>query len=1191
MKKIKTTFLLILLISIFSVGSVKASDVELKSSGKVHLFDVINNGTGAVTRIDVPIIKEKISGNIIAACIDPRKDFYDGKTYQLYDSLEPKESAVVASLLNNNKITIKEKLFAIMLYVTISGKNNSSYIYMPNDMNKKVYLKDILTEFYNTNSDTYNKNMESARYSKIDKLFISLDGINADSIKNIIKEAKNNSFLFSSKSFPTIEKYSKGTKYNENDKIYTVALKINNLDYVRELYALNNSGSDKSFNEKSIFTNKDAYEFSGNFSKKNLKEIRFENDIIYFDFNSNTSCLSGTIKMGIGFQYELGLVYKVASSGKQTFIAYANPFKGSYDFYCTEVKTYNQCEVAEIKNKDQCLHWRKKLVQNSFKETYDVRYNCDKWDYASTANTYSLYDGKDLVTRSFIENQGMPFNYYIFAPQTETIHGADCCATYDNDPTFREALKYFGLTDAQIDDGYNRYCSGTPSTCCNYDSSTSTVNNSLLTTPFKGPTQFKTAEYAFTKLGCCDDYKNKINGFASVFNNSDWKEAYDKYCNGTPPENPNCVDPAPTKGTSKISNCCMDDTHSYIAEIQVTDLFKEDANKYGVNGTELKEKCDNSKLEVSKEDVNDYCELYCTERIEVDVPGAITADSGRYFKLNAVEGTEFRSPVIDGYRRCRVVVKYDKFESDYKAKVKELVNQYNQYQLNKDIYEKYTKATKSGDGSGEKVGECSGYDNNGQNGHRTEADVTWDMYHVDSANTPQLEVVDNGQGNAVTIRNTQPHIFSGDDYADNVTDKNSRRGGCNKGDASHGADVPHGSRESEFKNAMDTAKSNYDNLLNEIKKMEDKLNKCDNYFAETNYKLEPTMSFVYTQFYMDESGNPQSVDNVVNFNTSCENSTSITDPTKSDSKDKIVGVGYATNTYNKTQTFNRLDENMNRTSYTADTKFRHDGIFNVKCHGEEEDKSYYTLIPSGSVSTVEEASNFTIHEREYKLLLTSYDGSYETHWDISGLGQKDDKNPDGRLNNFFNKPNEYIGYDTTITSCADKNADEEGTYTCVFNVTHKMITTGRCNPDSGLVTTNPDSCDPMREGYSLFYFKVVDPANLFPDGTSEYGKNWSNDMINKVQSADTYNPNNITYQFTLNPADMKNIKEYNDSKESIGGYSDFDLKCTCDKTACTSCMSEFINNIYNGYININGNEKSISKPENDINSVRSKMEW
>ena len=98
-------------------------------------------------------------------------------------------------------------------------------------------------------------------------------------------------------------------------------------------------------------------------------------------------------------------------------------------------------------------------------------------------------------------------------------------------------------------------------------------------------------------------------------------------------------------------------------------------------------------------------------------------------------------------------------------------------------------------------------------------------------------------------------------------------------------------------------------------------------------------------------------------------------------------------------------------------------------------------------------------------------------------------------------------------------------------------------------------------------------------------------MINKVQSADTYNPNNITYQFTLNPADMKNIKEYNDSKESIGGYSDFDLKCTCDKTACTSCMSEFINNIYNGYININGNEKSISKPENDINSVRSKMEW
>ena len=564
MKKIKTTFLLILLISIFSVGSVKASDVNLEDPITVSVFTLINNQKGTSDKVNFSYVVDNTDRRIVASCIDPYRNFRAGK-YTLYDSLSPKDSAIIAGLYNYDSLSYKERAFAALVYTAVANKNN--YYIMSSD-GTKVSLKRLLTYFYNTDTTSYNNEVN---YNKSNEYYIRLIGMDADKVKNAVRESMSKRISNTSKSYPTIERYSAGTKYNESEKTYTVALKINNLDYVRELYALNNSTNNKQFNT-AIFTNKDVYKFGGSFNKDNLKSIRFDdkNDVVYFDFNSNVSCMAGSITMGIGFEFETGLIYKVSSNNRQTFLAYANPFKGTYYFSCSDVVTYNICDVVKVNSKDECLKWKKKIVTNN-KGNFNTGYTCEEWNYASSKESYTLYNGKDLVSRSFVENQGIPFKLYIFAPEEEK--GANCCANYDNDPTFKEALKYFGLTDAEISEGYEHYCTGNPKTICQYNPSSSSVNNSLLTTPYVGPTQFKTAEYAFTKLNCCDDYKNKINGFASVFNNSDWKEAYNKYCNGTPPENPNCVDPAPTKGTSKISNCCMDDTHSYIAEIQVTDLF------------------------------------------------------------------------------------------------------------------------------------------------------------------------------------------------------------------------------------------------------------------------------------------------------------------------------------------------------------------------------------------------------------------------------------------------------------------------------------------------------------------------------------------------------------------------------------------------------------------------------------------
>lgn len=88
---------------------------------------------------------------------------------------------------------------------------------------------------------------------------------------------------------------------------------------------------------------------------------------------------------------------------------------------------------------------------------------------------------------------------------------------------------------------------------------------------------------------------------------------------------------------------------------------------------------------------NNYCELLCTERVYADLPMGISVEAGRYFEMTKQShGTS--SPYIQGSKRCRMLVDYDKWHTDYKAEVEAEILAYNNFQKAKGTWYLYKSA-------------------------------------------------------------------------------------------------------------------------------------------------------------------------------------------------------------------------------------------------------------------------------------------------------------------------------------------------------------------------------------------------------------------------------------------------------------------------------------------------------------------
>lgn len=765
--------------------------------------------------------------------------------------------------------------------------------------------------------------------------------------------------------------------------------------------------------------------------------------------------------------------------------------------------------------------------------------------------------------------------------------------------------------------------------------------------------------FAFAKrdeggAGCCDILAGQLDSLPS-----EWQTAYNQYCLSD-----ECCSPKvpTTPVTIDVNNCCTDSTHSEIVEVNLDDLF--------CYSNDLKvdyyfPKCDADYYINKEAKLNDYCEMYCTERVSVDVPGAITAQNGRYFELTKnIYGTT--SPYIEGFKRCRIRVYYDKWLKKYVEKVQEEINYYNEYQLNKAKEKTYEKASQNvTDVSGtidikvtcsttaqQPIAGCTG--NNCTTTVTTCSDTvettynySYKKYHFTTLyshypvrikessknNYSAIEIEDDTKGTVSHAEYSTYNLSAEIEAANTALESAKSSCECSTIDTATrdklpdednnypNEDVP--TVKADYAKKAVDAEKNYKAATGAAEQLEKDIHKCDNYFteddigknAELSYKMNPELAFSYSQIYLTELGEKKLDSIGIGFNKNCtyetilpenDNENELSSPNYSDIYSVSGNIQVMHDFANKNLSYVTGPNGFNsflHEKYNADKKFTHDAKYHSVCKWEEEDKPVYTLVPSGEVKPTITEDNYTKHNKEYKVYLTTLDGTYETYWDLTGLGSKIGNSNTGKFDNYFLNAGK---------TCAAGNPEEKAMFTCKLHIEHQITFVGNCyGTFSTDTTTLVEDCDEVPE-YSLYNFKVVDAKDFFPSGTTDesgnkYAYNWTDteegqkvmeEINKKAQEDKIFAPENISYSFDLSPSEMRHIKNYNVEKNSEGGYTDFNLHCECPEeiqehslengVGCTKCKSYFLENLAKNKIYYNGANHTVDvwASNNNLETIR-----
>lgn len=808
------------------------------------------------------------------------------------------------------------------------------------------------------------------------------------------------------------------------------------------------------------------------------------------------------------------------------------------------------------------------------------------------------------------------------------------------------------------------------------------------------------AEYALSKkseggMNCCNALETEIKEGRTL--PKEWQDGYDRYCktpgackvatfddetiyyckDGNPcpdymyeeqcNEDECCtLDPIePGWIGGDVNNCCDDDTISEAHEYNLDDLFC-DSNGLGLKN--FKEKCEGDYYVQEGTNLDDkYCKMYCTERVSVEIPGAMTATSGRYFELSKTK-KDTTSPYIEGFKRCRVVVQYQSWEEEYVNTVEQQISDYNKFQEDKANELMYDNALKNSSSKTEnsnitcgcsctyetkcadgKSG-CKGtayakandtcqisykkysfnkmYDINSVALDKTKRDGTKDIYNA-------VEIIHRAtyktSHEAWSAWNINDSIKACDQKVDNMEKQVSAEGKCQcvlscsrttvEGEK-HVEDVK--SNKDKYSEAAKNDNSAFNANADLALNMEKTIDRCTKYFTdyegadtEKNYDFDVEKEFTYSQVYMDEKGKLALDEIKVDFS---DDPGCVIDPKPiigPDEEDKLSDKQYSESVYGKgAETMTdfknstleyQKDKNGFKsyidTPYEAEKVFTHDAKYHVVCWWKEGENNLYTLVPNGSASESTSEMNYTQHGQEYRIYLTALDGTYETKWNLRGLGSKLKNSDEGKFDEYFL---------TAGKTCANETPKESAMLSCKLHTEHEIVLTGYCNKGSNEsdTTVDPDDCDPYEEGYRLFNFKVADAANLFPSGFStpdgNIAANWTEtkegerameEIQKNGEQGKTFAPENLTYSFILSPTDMGHIKNYNAYQYGAGGYSDFTLNCsskTCEEGACSECKSPFLENLSQGIVKYDNSNHSVTGWANrnkDLTAVRKSYNW
>ena len=782
-----------------------------------------------------------------------------------------------------------------------------------------------------------------------------------------------------------------------------------------------------------------------------------------------------------------------------------------------------------------------------------------------------------------------------------------------------------------------------------------------------------------------------------------------------------------------IQMCCTDNEPSEVIEPFIKDLFCDytPSTEIVVNG--FTSGC-GTQYEISSSltglpSDNIYCELYCTERIHVTIPDAVSSVVGMYFDLTPVN-SDSKGPLFKGKRTCRELIHYDEWVKEYTDTSQIALTNFNLSQKNLAYKKMYDNAItkilngRSGEDtvSGKANYSCSGnaptgcLDSEGsQRGSislSAQRDITCKYKYAGKAyasdylkyvypkakstlkyldNQTSLkhnsykgfEIVKDNPDKGDSFESTRPTGLYDVDWVDDYCNSDANvyaetsitcyakctplpgqttcqmssssetvsNSSCGNRtiDRTKPADIQEafdGARE-DATDLYDRAIKKYDKAVGDLDTLEKYFKQCDKFYDDASlgaakqgaqpsdkngpaykmYSISPTVDFHYFQAHVENTNQiitPK--ETVVPFEVKCEhrlkkidsagdlsvpsdetelgleephyntkNGNLIADVKSFNAKSiDYVGLNNVTGTV-----LDAIDQSFQK----YDQKYTHDAYYEDICYSNDEATGSYNVYPYGSISD-SGSEYYSTHDVSYYIEYSTLFADYETYWEFSSVGM------DGRFDKNF----------TEHGTCSGNTNYDAPRLFCSLHVESELTEISGCSQDAiiafldGFSNNWEDECCDggdckNRSTDELTYtFKIVDSANLFPDGgyttndhSSKYGYNWLEDtngikVLNEIQKRanhpskndDVYSDNNITFEFNLSSQDLALVKEYNSSH----AYNDFDMTCKPisgggDKVLRVEvCKSNFLTHYYEDGRIINDNDASVKLGKTKLDNIR-----
>lgn len=547
---------------------------------------------------------------------------------------------------------------------------------------------------------------------------------------------------------------------------------------------------------------------------------------------------------------------------------------------------------------------------------------------------------------------------------------------------------------------------------------------------------------------------------------------------------------------------------------------------------------------------NSYCKVYCKEKYNFVLPTAKMTTSGGYFKLSTtVTGT--RDCYVASADNSQLPIDETKFNNDLATKRTELIDAWNEYNRWKTAASLTVHSGKDSDTHCIEDCSCDSKDANCNPKDHTCTNTTYerDAFYYTCYNR------DTGE--------------EGQCYEPRYYDKS-----CDGHNCSDGHD-PTEDYKNNKANALKTLKQKAKEL-NDIIAM---YNSCTGVIGNTNYassltdattsstaqstwnndmQFNPVVEFKYNENYLqnisdlngwnkfetkeisDTSKNTYCTGDI-NDSYECTTGTSSSEPTKSVPILTCREDGCTSQNYN-----------ISSAKWITKSK--------TKSGTYQTSQNFSTYTPYGTIKTDNNGNKYlytTLPEGSWPISLITKTGVFPFWFRFSDIGQSNSSTELGRLSdsNESGKNTVVNAYDNLppgLKCGGESKAYTDGGYVCNYlnNCTDNCDFS--CDPndpthctfntcDNGKCVVTCTNC--IFDGNKTTYgYRTVSLNNLFPNGISGRGYNWSGEGIRNQKSSDTKKEieeagdsiyETPQYSYTLTPSNMKNIRDYNDDAGSF----------------------------------------------------------